>query len=235
MARLEDASNGEKWGRYCAGILSIPVDADLLQAENWTFSNFIVREPEWLDGTFGGWLEGNAVVAPDGAMVDRLRVDTPGYLEKAAIVTISADGKAASFDAGTGFIDFPGGAKKFTVRKDEQSGLYWSLATIVPPRHQDKVRPGTVRNTLALVCSPDLRRWETRCVVLYHPDTKAIGFQYVDWQFEGDDMIAACRTAYDDGIGGARNNHDANFMTFHRIPNFREMTLEDSVVDVLGE
>ncbi len=231
---FEDASNGENWGeRYCAGMLSIPVDADLLKADNWAFSNFIVREPGWLDGTFGGWLEGSAVVAPDGTMVDMLRVDTPGYPEKAAIVTVSADGKTASFDPTTGFVDFPGGAKKFTIRKDEQSGLYWSLATIVPPRHQDKNRPGTVRNTLALVCSPDLRHWETRCVVLYHKDTKAHGFQYVDWCFEGEDIIAVCRTAHDDGIGGARNNHDANFMTFHRLRNFRTLTLKDSVADVL--
>ncbi|HOH29852.1 MAG TPA: exo-alpha-sialidase, partial [Candidatus Hydrogenedentes bacterium] len=95
--------------------------------------------------------------------------------------------------------------------------------------------PGTVRNTLALVSSPDLRHWETRCVVLYHKDTKAHGFQYVDWRFEGEDIIAVCRTAHDDGIGGARNNHDANFMTFHRVQNFRTLTRKDSVADVLDK
>lgn len=41
-------------------------------------------------------------------------------------------------------------------------------------------------------------------------------------------MIAACRTAFDDGMGGARNNHDANFLTFHRISNFRTRTMKDS-------
>lgn len=220
---FEDASNGEKWGeRYCAGMLSIPVDADPLRAENWTFSNFIARDPQWLDGKFGGWLEGNAVVAPDGSMVNVLRVDTPGCPEKAAIVTISPDGKTAAFDPATGFIDFPGGAKKFTIRRDGPDGLYWSLATIVPERLQEAGRPSVIRNTLALTCSADLRQWEIRRVVLHNSDTKKHGFQYVDWQFDGNDIIAVCRTAYDDGIGGARNYHDTNFITFHHIENFRE-------------
>ena len=46
----------------------------------------------------------------------------------------------------------------------------------------------------------------------------------MDWLFDGDDIIAACRTAYDDGLGGAHNNHDANYLTFHRIANFRTKT-----------
>ena len=32
----------------------------------------------------------------------------------------------------------------------------------------------------------------------------------------------------DDGMGGARNNHDANFLTFHRIASFRSLTMKDS-------
>jgi hypothetical protein len=55
------------------------------------------------------------------------------------------------------------------------------------------------------------------------------GFQYVDWLIDGDDIIAACRAAYDDGMGGAHNYHDANYLTFHRIANFRRLTMADSV------
>ncbi len=226
---FEDAMGGERWGeRYRAGMLSVPVDADLLIADNWTFSNFIVREPDWLDGDFTGWLEGNAVVDREGRVVNVLRVDTPGYPEKAAIVTISADGATASFDPDTGFIDFPGGAKKFTIRFDESSDLYWAIATPVLEQHQEG-RPGGIRNTLALTCSPDLKSWALRTILVYHPDVASHGFQYVDWSFDGDDIIAVCRTAYNDGIGGARNNHDANFLTFHRIENFRALTMTDSV------
>jgi len=51
---------------------------------------------------------------------------------------------------------------------------------------------------------------------------------YADWQFDGDDLIAAVRTAFDDGQSGAHSNHDANFLTFHRVRNFRRLTLADS-------
>jgi hypothetical protein len=67
-----------------------------------------------------------------------------------------------------------------------------------------------------------------RCILLYHSDVKKHGFQYVDWLFDGNDLIAACRTAHDDGQGGAHNAHDANFLTFHRFANFRRLTAADS-------
>jgi hypothetical protein len=212
----------EEWGKnFCAGMVSAATNADLLDASAWTASNFLHGNSEWLGGTFGGWLEGNAVAARDGRLIDLLRVDTDGYPEKAALVEISADGKKASFDPKSGFVDFPGGAKKFTVRFDPASDQYWTVATLVPPDQRSKAKPGTIRNTLALLSSPDLKSWTIRGVLLKHPDPVKHGFQYVDWLFEGDDLIAVCRTAFDDGLGGARRAHDANYLTFHRIPGFR--------------
>ena len=217
------------WGvNYRAGILSAPVDADLLNAAHWTASNFVPSDRAWNNHDMGAWLEGNAVVAPGGRLVDMLRVQTRSPDEKAAIVSISTDGKTASFDPATGFVKFPGGAKKFAIRFDPPSRLYWSLASIVHERHRAD-NPGGIRNTLALTCSPDLTHWTVRCILLYHPDVVKHGFQYVDWLFDGDDIIAACRTACDDGLGGAHNNHDANFLTFHRFTNFRAKTMADSV------
>lgn len=233
---MEHREPPKGWGiTYCAGMLSVPVDANLLNAANWTFSNFLPSDPKWLNGTFGGWLEGNAVVTRDGQIVDMLRVDTAGYPEKAAIVNISADGRTASFDPATGFVDFPGGAKKFAIRHDPKTDRYWTLATIVPKEYQTKAKPGGVRNTLALMCSSDLRDWTVRCILLQHPDTAKHGFQYVDWLFDGDDLIAACRTAYDDGQGGAHNNHDANYLTFHRIRNFRDLTMTNAILGTVAE
>lgn len=222
---FEDAMGGTEWGkRYRAGMLSVPVEADLLQATNWVFSNFLARDEKWLDGKFNAWLEGNAVVDPAGNIVNILRVDTPGLPEMAAIVQVSKDGRVASFDPKTGFIEFPGGAKKFTIRRDPQGPLYWTLATVPKPADVGTRKPGGVRNRLVLARSSDLRHWEERCELLYHPDVARHGFQYVDWQFDGNDMIALCRTAFDDPEGGARNNHDANYLTFHRIQSFRSRT-----------
>ncbi|HOW67543.1 MAG TPA: exo-alpha-sialidase [Candidatus Paceibacterota bacterium] len=216
------------WGiNYRAGMLSVPVEADLLDAAQWTHAEWLPSDRSWNGGDMGAWLEGNAVVAPDGGLVDVLRVQTRSPDEKAAIVRISSDGKQASFDPATGFVKFPGGAKKFAIRFDPQSRLYWSLASMVHERHRTN-DPGRIRNTLALTCSSNLFEWAIRSILLYHPDVKSHGFQYVDWLFEGDDLIAVCRTAYDDGLGGAHNNHDANFLTFHRIANFRRLTMADS-------
>lgn len=227
---FEDASGGTKWGeRYMAGMLSVPVDADLLQAANWTFSNFLRRDASWLNGSFGAWLEGNAVVDPSGQIVNVLRVQTPSCPEKAAIVEVSRDAKTASFDPARDFIDFPGGAKKFTIRFDPVTEHYWALSTPVLEAHQKAGAPGGIRNALALLRSRDLRSWEKRCVLLYHADIPKHGFQYPDWHFDGPDLIAVVRTAYDDGQGGAHNNHDANYLTFHRFRNFRSLTPADSV------
>jgi hypothetical protein len=83
---------------------------------------------------------------------------------------------------------------------------------------------GSVRNTLVLKGSSDLKNWSICKVLLQHPDVKKHGFQYVDWQFDGKDIIFLSRTAFDDGVGGAGNFHNANFLTFHRIKNFRKLT-----------
>ncbi|MCW1923401.1 glycoside hydrolase [Luteolibacter arcticus] len=227
---IEDAMGGTKWGeRYRARMMSAPVDADLLDPKSWTFSNPLARNSTWLGNDFAAWLEGNAVADPEGNVVNLLRVDNSKPPEKAAIVRLSKDGTTATFDADKDFIEFPGGAKKFTIRQDPQGGGYWSIASIIPERHGDAGRPASIRNTLALIHSKDLRTWETRCVLLYHPDVVRHGFQYVDWQFEGEDLIAVCRTAWDDKEGGARNNHDANFLTFHRWKSFRTLSRKDDV------
>ena len=207
---------------YGAFMMSAAVDADLLNAESWTCSNRLASEKQWLAGKFGGWLEGNAVLAPNGRMTNILRVGYPRGGGKAAIVDISDGGRTASFDPETGFIDFPGGCTKFTIRLDPVSKHYWTLSNYIPPRHLG-LHPVARRNTLALVSSADLRKWEVRSIVAYHHEVRKHGFQYPDWQFDGDDIVAVSRTAYDDGLGGAHSSHDANYLTFHRLPDFRRL------------
>lgn len=145
---------GPKWGAFKAFMMSAPVDADLLKASSWTSSNRLERNLTWLDGKFGGWLEGNAVVTPKGEMLDILRADYRTKDEKAALVRISADGKTATFDPTKDFIDFPGGCKKFTIRYDAPSKHYWTLSNYVPPE-QRGTNPERKRNVLALSRSAD--------------------------------------------------------------------------------
>jgi hypothetical protein len=223
---MEDAMGPDGWGsHFQAFMMSAPADSDLLMATNWTVSTRLGRNPDWLNKEFGGWLEGNAVVTPEGGIVDFLRVDSRNPHEKAAMIQISADGKAATFDPNTGFVDFPGGCKKFTIRFDPVSKYYWTLSNYVPPEEYNE-HPERTRNTLALVRSENLRDWTVRVVLLHHPDNKTHAFQYVDWLFDGEDIVAAARTAYDDYSGGAANQHDANYLTFHRFGNFRRLGRE---------
>ncbi len=220
----------QAWGiHYRAGVMSAPVGADLLDARAWTTSDFLPSDRAWNDGDMGAWLEGNVVKAPDGSLVNLMRVDTQGLPEKAAWLRIAPDGRSLSFDPASGFVEFPGGAKKFTVRPDPQGGGYWSLATVVPRGWNTAGKPARIRNTLGLVASRDLRHWEVRCHLLHHVDHHNHGFQYVDWLFDGPDLVAACRTASDDPHGGAHNAHDANFLTFHRVRDFRSLRMGDSV------
>lgn len=228
---FEDVMGPGGWGSsFRSFMLSAPVDADLLVATNWTASNRLGRDASWLDGKFGGWLEGNAVVTPDGGIANLLRADFREPREKAAVITVSADGRTAAFDPERGFVGFPGGCKKFTVRRDPRTGAYWGLANYIPPS-QEGGNVERTRNTLALVHSPNLRDWEVRCVLLHHADRTNHGFQYPDWQFDGDDLVAAVRTAFDDEHGGAHGCHDANFITFHRWTGFRGLRPADGVLD----
>ncbi|MBA7555816.1 hypothetical protein ES705_48503 [subsurface metagenome] len=208
---------------FCPMVISAPIDADILNAANWIITNYLPYDSSYLEGKFNNWLEGNVVVTPEGKMVNILRVSTSeNGREMAAVINISEDGLTASFDPFTGFMNFIGGASKFSIRYDEKSGLYWTIANMVGEGYSD-MEAATVRNTLVLKSSSDLKNWSVNKTLLYHPDVKNHAFQYVDWQFDGRDIIFLSRTAYDDEFEGAHSYHDANYVTFHRIRNFRKL------------
>lgn len=238
-----------RWsGRYFrAMILSAPAEADLLDAAAWRHSNALPFDPACVPGDRTGWLEGNVVIAPGGQLVDFMRLqanaadgvpfELPGAAagipryEVAAMLKVSADGRAIDFDPDSGLIHFPGSQSKFTIRRDPRDGRYWALVQkITAPSHElGLYLPSVQRNVLVLTTSTDLRHWEERYTVLRWREGERIsgrakvGFQYVDWQFDGDDIVAVSRTAWN-----AANYHNANYLTFHRIRNFRTVSPADS-------
>jgi len=215
-------------------MMSAPINSNLLDANNWSISNVIFGNAAWLGGKFRGWLEGNAVESPSGEMLDILRVRYLIGTEKAALVHISQDGRVANFNESHDFIDFPGGSKKFTIRFDPVSHQYWSLVNLIPPQASE--RHDHIRNTLVLASSGDLHTWNIHSIIMHHPDTKKHGFHYADWQFDGNDIIAAIRAANDDAHGGAHSFHDANYFLFQRITNFRTLNdYKDSSQLILNE
>ena len=105
---------------------------------------------------------------------------------------------------------------KFTIKYDDVSKKYYSIVT----RIDCEERIGR-RNLLSFMSSVDMENWELVCDLIDKRDLDIdkTGFQYVDFEFEGEDIIYLCRTA----INNAHNFHDANYQTFHRIKNFRSI------------
>ena len=158
---------------------------------------------------------------PNGDIWNILRFNSTPLVDKAAIVKVSDDGKSISFDPTTGFIQFPGGMTKFTLRRDPVTKLYLTLSN----NNTDTTWPGQ-RNVLSLYVSDDLIHWHHKKTLIeddlglpHEESLRQTGFQYVDWQFDGEDIICIVRVAYD----GAHNFHDANRITFHKLENFRKL------------
>lgn len=216
---MEDHKQVDGWGNFHAFVMSADEESDLLDADSWTLSNQMKFDKSYLDGA-SSWLEGNMVIAKDKSLKNVLRVHYP-LDDKAAIIDISDDGKTISFDPSTGIIELPGASKKFNILYDDKSNRYWTLSNYVLDADRSGYNERT-RNTITLSYSDDLRHWHIQDTLLHHPDVKNHGFQYLDWLIEGNDIIAVSRTAWEDETGSADNQHNANYMTFHRFLNFRE-------------
>ncbi|MGK0240603.1 MAG: acetyl esterase/lipase [Candidatus Pelagisphaera sp.] len=217
---MEDRNPPEKWGvNFRAFVMSAPIESDWLNAESWTSTNRLRFDQ---DDPGRAWLEGNVVVEPNGGLVNILRVahEDGG---KAAVLNISRNGKRISKNSDTPFIKFPGGAKKFSIRKDERTGKYFALTNWIHPFDAGG-DPSHTRNTVGLISSRNLKDWKLDSVVLRDPDVAKTAHQYIDWLIEGEDIVLVSRTAYPDGLGGAHRAHDANYMTFHRIEKFRSLS-----------
>jgi len=96
------------------------------------------------------------------------------------------------------------------------TGVYWSLVNPVTIPE----KPG-MRSVLSLSSSTDLVNWTLHGDILRDDSPWAVqytGFQYVDWLFDGPDMLAAVRM----GFNGSHNFHDANYLTFHRIRDYEK-------------
>lgn len=213
--------DGRLWKTLGRRLLSAPVDADLLQAASWTMLTAKREGNAEIGGQPYFWGEGGAIVAPDGRVrtIAKVSYYTPGE-DHAALIDYGTHGEGQKLQ----LVEMPGARLKFTARFDPVSQLYWALTSYLPPEDFGP-RTNLRRNTIGLVSSTDLQTWTLRSVLLHHADIARHGFQYIDWDIEGDDIIAISRTAWPDYRGGPPRQHDANYLTFHRFPEFREMSL----------
>ena len=210
-----------KQGGFASTLLSAPEDADLLDPHSWVLTDPLTYSPAWegaVSGDARGFLEGNAVEAPDGTVCNLLRYATDRGTPSCGLIPILAADvrdpeRALQFRK---FVKFPGNLSKFDIRRDPVTGIYVSLCSrIADPEHP------LTRNLLSLAASEDLVHWRTVCDVIdgSGEDPEKVGFQYVSLEFDGEDLIFLSRTAFN----GAQSFHDNNYLTFHRLPAFRRL------------
>ena len=222
--RLYTSIDYGAWSQGGHGIclLSVPEDADLLDSENWTVSPPTPYSSQWPGAPVGhctGLLEGNMVISPDGRLVDILRIQmndcTPNHGMALALQGDLADPEAPlTFDS---FLDLPTGANSKThILFDAVSGCYVGIGNLCVDE-----RTPSQRNVLALVHSRDLYHWKVSKILLdyRHMPWNEVGFQYIFFLIDGEDILYLSRTS----INAARNFHDANYQTFHKIENFRSL------------
>lgn len=209
-------------GGHEAGAVSFPEDGEPMDASQWSCTGFTPYHPDWPGTSMGEnekYLEGNMVVAPDGRLIDFLRYQcrkaTPSH---GRAVLLEADPKSP--ESRLRFyqvVDFPGNASKFSIQWDAVSRKYWALCNRIVTDVLEQ------RNLLSLLSSPDLIHWKLERDILNYCDNgwpeneSKVGFQYPDWIFCGEDILLLARTA----VNCAVRYHDSNYITFHRIYNFR--------------
>ena len=205
----------EKDYYHAAMVMSCDENADLLDPENWHFTPPVKYDPNW-EGIAGdgdrGTIEGTICTLPDGKLYNVMRYQTK--MEKKILAYRIPDDPDAPIEYSHA-INFDGNLSKFMIKFDPISNKYFS---IISRRIDD---PVTARNLLSLVCSNDVENWQLVCDLIdrRYDDSQMVGFQYIDFEIEGDDIIYLSRTA----MNNAKNYHDANYSTFHKIENFRKL------------
>lgn len=212
-----------EWGHspYAGLHGSIDAEADPMDPESWVFSEPTEMNPKWTGEagiTSTCILEGCMTVCPDGELRNIYRYqligNTPSY-GLAVVMKVDTENPEApeTFER---MMRFPGNHSKFMIKRVPDSDKYLSIVSRILGEGCENNR-----NLLSLVSSTDLVSWELVCDLLDYRDAdpKFVGFQYIDFFFEGEDLLWLSRTA----INGARNFHDANCQTFHRIENYKEI------------
>lgn len=208
--------------RYGIGILSAPEDADLLEPASWTLSDFTHYDPSWPGSPKGGTialLEGSLFEAADGKLINLLRMqinDSDPSYGKACLLEVDPDDPEAA-PRFCSIIDMPTGANSRThILQDPVGGKYWGIGNLVTAED-----PKANRTIMALTVSDDGYNWSTAKILqdYSHLNPEEVGFQYISFIFDGEDILYLSRTAFNQ----AHNYHDANCQTFGVVKNFREL------------
>ena len=204
---------------FAAMVMSCDESDDLLDPASWHFSEPVKYDPSRQGAAKGrayDHIEGTLVVAPGGELLNIMRYnieDCEPSFGRVIAYRVNTDDPDAPLEFFR-FIDFPANNAKFMIKYDPVSQKYWSIGDRI-----DCAERRMHRNLLSLLVSDDLENWRVAADIFdyRHADPKKVGFQYVDFSFEGEDILFISRTA----MNGAHSYHDSNCITFHRIKDFR--------------
>ena len=230
-------SDGHPWPGVGPVLMQAKVDDDLTEASSWKFSDLYNPDEDMeasrpsgiplTDPGKAGILETNVIRVydeknpfydPSGksvVLMMRASVGLPDIgvmmrgVEKPdgslAVEKLTKNGREMFF------AHIPGADLKFYVVYDPESRLYWLLHSQMDGRMN-------YRRRLALSYSPDLLKWTFAGLVAVGPADNAAR-HYASMIIHGDDLLIVSRS----GDERARNSHDGNLVTFHRVKDFRSL------------
>ena len=230
-------SDGHPWPGVGPVLMQAKVDDDLTEASSWKFSDLYNPDEDMeasrpsgiplTDPGKAGILETNVIRVyneknpfydPSGksvVLMMRASVGLPDIgvmmrgVEKPdgslAVEKLTKNGREMFF------AHIPGADLKFYVVYDPESHLYWLLHSQMDGRMN-------YRRRLALSYSPDLLKWTLAGLVAVGPADNAAR-HYASMIIHGDDLLIVSRS----GDERARNSHDGNLVTFHRVKDFRSL------------
>ncbi len=219
-------------------VIAGDLSKNLLDPGSWRMSNkvpspqgveVLSRSP--LDHSLE-WIEGNIIdVRGEMRVLLRANMSPDRVTGIAGVCRLSDDGEEMNYE----FLQYhamPGGQNKFDIIHDNITDLFWSCVTIPPDSYQDpaplkkrgfKGHPGNMRRILMLVYSRDSLNWfQAGCVAMSKNPMEA--FHYSSQIIDGEDLLVLSRTS----LGGELpySNHDTNYITFHRVSDFRSLALD---------
>ena len=230
-------SDGHPWPGVGPVLMQAKVDDDLTEASSWKFSDLYNPDEDMeasrpsgiplTDPGKAGILETNVIRVydeknpfydPSGksvVLMMRASVGLPDIgvmmrgVEKPdgslAVEKLTKNGREMYF------AHIPGADLKFYVVYDPESRLYWLLHSQMDGRMN-------YRRRLALSYSPDLLKWTFAGLVAVGPADNAAR-HYASMIIHVDDLLIVSRS----GDERARNSHDGNLVTFHRVKDFRSL------------
>lgn len=230
-------ADGHPWPGVGPVLMRADEQADLTQASSWKFSDLYDPDADMdaarpsgipvVGGKAAGILETNVVriynpshpfydaTGKSVVLLSRASAGFPdigvmlrGYEREDGSLAV---GRCHLDNGDVLFVHIPGANLKFHLVYDPKSELYWLLHSQIDGRMN-------ARRRLALSYSPDLLHWTFAGLVAVGPTDRSAR-HYATMIVNGDDLCIVSRS----GDEQARNAHDGNIVTFHRVRNFRDL------------